>query len=233
MSVKWISHRGYHENIPENTLEAFQRAREHGFSAIETDLRMSKDGHIVLCHDLDFSRMGGPDRPVITLTRTEIETISLNGGTPCFFDQLIAEFADISWTFDIKPEHAIQVIEALEPWIHCFSRTRTRFLFWSKAHESLFHQAYGPFPCYARQDECLVAGLAMLLHLGKFAPLDVKKTYSLPPSFRGVNLYRSSIIEAFKKRGVKLLAFLPKTSEQTRLALELGFDEILTDGQIL
>ena len=47
----WISHRGYKANAVENTGKAFATAVDIGFSALETDLRITKDHQIVLIHD--------------------------------------------------------------------------------------------------------------------------------------------------------------------------------------
>jgi glycerophosphoryl diester phosphodiesterase len=46
-----ISHRGYHKNVPENTLDAFQATPSLGVDGIETDVRLSRDGELILCHD--------------------------------------------------------------------------------------------------------------------------------------------------------------------------------------
>jgi glycerophosphoryl diester phosphodiesterase len=46
-----IAHRGASADAPENTLEAFALAVEHGADMIETDLHLTRDGVIVLHHD--------------------------------------------------------------------------------------------------------------------------------------------------------------------------------------
>lgn len=46
-----IGHRGASSELPENTLPAFARALGYGVAGIETDLRLTKDGVIVLFHD--------------------------------------------------------------------------------------------------------------------------------------------------------------------------------------
>lgn len=45
-----IAHRGYKTNHPENTMGAFQGAVEVGTDAIETDIHLTKDDVVVLCH---------------------------------------------------------------------------------------------------------------------------------------------------------------------------------------
>ena len=45
-----IAHRGYSSRYPENSLLAYEKAVDAGIDAIETDLRLSKDGVVVLSH---------------------------------------------------------------------------------------------------------------------------------------------------------------------------------------
>jgi glycerophosphoryl diester phosphodiesterase len=49
--MKVIGHRGAAGHEPENTIRSFERAIEIGVDLIETDLRLTSDGAIVLVHD--------------------------------------------------------------------------------------------------------------------------------------------------------------------------------------
>lgn len=53
---KVIGHRGAPCIAPENTLASFKKAIEMGVDGIETDVQMTKDGHIVICHDETLDR---------------------------------------------------------------------------------------------------------------------------------------------------------------------------------
>lgn len=46
-----LGHRGARCESPENTLEAFERCLRHGCDGFEFDVRLSADGHAVICHD--------------------------------------------------------------------------------------------------------------------------------------------------------------------------------------
>lgn len=48
---KLIAHRGFTPAAPQNSLSAFRAAGERGFWAIETDVRRSRDGVLVCCHN--------------------------------------------------------------------------------------------------------------------------------------------------------------------------------------
>ena len=49
-------HRGNAKSFRENTIEAFQSAKEIGFNYLETDLRITKDDKIITFHDPDLLR---------------------------------------------------------------------------------------------------------------------------------------------------------------------------------
>lgn len=51
-----IAHRGGLAAGPENTLVAFARAHACGAEAIECDIRLTADGHVVICHDATVDR---------------------------------------------------------------------------------------------------------------------------------------------------------------------------------
>lgn len=51
-----LGHRGYSDRFPENTMLAFREALNHGFDGIETDVHLTKDGQLVLCHDEKINR---------------------------------------------------------------------------------------------------------------------------------------------------------------------------------
>lgn len=46
-----IAHRGANKFAPQNTIEAFRKAAELDSDGVETDVRTTKDGHLILCHN--------------------------------------------------------------------------------------------------------------------------------------------------------------------------------------
>ena len=73
---------GYDEFAAENSLTAFKRAKEHGFG-IELDLRLTKDGEIVVIHDGTLERVTGEEGKVSELTLKEIQSKTLIGTSDC------------------------------------------------------------------------------------------------------------------------------------------------------
>ncbi|MCR4562478.1 MAG: hypothetical protein K5694_04685 [Bacilli bacterium] len=64
-----IAHRGLHnkEGIPENSMKAFENALKHDV-AMEFDLHLTSDGHLVVFHDDDLKRMTGKDGVIEKMT---------------------------------------------------------------------------------------------------------------------------------------------------------------------
>lgn len=73
-----IAHRGASRERPENTLAAFERAVQLGADAVELDVHLTRDGHLVVHHDPDAS---GPDgaRPLHSLTLAEVGAFRVRG----------------------------------------------------------------------------------------------------------------------------------------------------------
>lgn len=67
-----MAHRGYSAAAPENTLPAFTKAIDEGFTAAELDVQMTKDGVIVVLHDSNFKRLAGVDRNIWDMTYDEV-----------------------------------------------------------------------------------------------------------------------------------------------------------------
>lgn len=82
-----MAHRGGSMENPENTLQAFIHSHKIGVDVIETDVRITKDGKILVCHDQDFSR----------LTKTKKKVIeTLSSDLPNFKDELPMHFSNKS-----------------------------------------------------------------------------------------------------------------------------------------
>lgn len=70
------AHRGFASIFPENTVIAFEAAFDQGADAIETDVRMTKDGVFVLMHDETVDRTTDGFGEVKSLTYAQIERLN-------------------------------------------------------------------------------------------------------------------------------------------------------------
>ena len=71
------AHRGDRAAHPENTMPAFKSSLEFGCDMIETDIRMTLDGELVLIHDRSTLRTSGVDKNVDELTLSELREINV------------------------------------------------------------------------------------------------------------------------------------------------------------
>lgn len=75
-----IAHRGDWRNFPENSLEGYASAIEMGVDVVEIDVRRTKDGHLVICHDPKIDRTTNGKGKVAELTLDSIRKCCLRTG---------------------------------------------------------------------------------------------------------------------------------------------------------
>ena len=68
-----VGHRGTAKFAPENTIAAFNRAIELGVDLLEMDVRETKDGQLVIMHDMNIGRTTTGRGDVAALTLQEIQ----------------------------------------------------------------------------------------------------------------------------------------------------------------
>ena len=103
---KFIAHRGFHNNFdaPENTLKAFENAIKKDY-VIELDVRIIKDGTIVVFHDDELKRLTGKNGKADELTKEdlkEIKILSSNQHIPTFEEVLKLVNGQVPLLIEIK-----------------------------------------------------------------------------------------------------------------------------------
>jgi len=227
--TKWISHRGIATDFTENSLGAFQAAVENGFDCLETDLRLTSDGHIVLCHDSSLCSISMSDRVVSQTSRSELSKIILNKGDGLlFFDQFIDQFSEIDFTLDIKKESGIEVINKLIT--YNLDLSKIRFLLWDKFQENYLLEKFPGALVYARKVECYRSVLAIVCGLSALAGINENKIYALPPKIKNLKILSPFLVEKYQKSGAKVLGYLPSSEDEVNLCIESKVAEILLNG---
>jgi glycerophosphoryl diester phosphodiesterase len=120
-----IAHRGDSAHFPENTIPSFDRAVELGADAIEFDLRVSRDGEIVIIHDPTVDRTTDGTGTVSSMSLAELKGLDAgarftpDGGrtfpfrgqglTIPTFDEMLARYTSIPLLIEVKiPEAAVR-----------------------------------------------------------------------------------------------------------------------------
>ena len=69
-----ISHRGANKYAPQNTIPAFKEAIEIGIDGFETDLHLTKDGHVVICHNYTIDETSTGKGKISDMTLDELKS---------------------------------------------------------------------------------------------------------------------------------------------------------------
>jgi len=121
-SVVVISHRGEHLRHPENTMPAYRAALDAGADFIETDVRTTADGRLVIMHDSTVDRCTNGRGEVASMTFDEIRKLDAGAksgepfrGTivPAFEEVLEFARGKIGVYIDAKRISAADVVAAV------------------------------------------------------------------------------------------------------------------------
>lgn len=156
------AHRGDRANYPENTIAAFKSALLLGADMIETDIRMTKDGELVLIHDRSTLRTSGIDKNVDECTLEELRKIDVGSGervpTVREFLELIKD-SDmlVNWELKIYPadfgdEYAFEVADKLLSMIEEFGFEKRSMLnsFSIRVLEYIYKKSPKRFPIHGQ-----------------------------------------------------------------------------------
>jgi glycerophosphoryl diester phosphodiesterase len=113
-SVIVAAHRGFKSDYPENTLLAFQKALDIKADMLEFDLRLSKDGVVVVMHDETVDRTTDGSGRVGDLTLAELKRLDAGGWFGKPFEglkvptleelcELLRDYPDTLLNVEIKP----------------------------------------------------------------------------------------------------------------------------------
>ena len=90
--IRLFSHRGGRMEHDENTLSAFQASYDAGYRGFETDIRMTRDGALVITHDSSLERTTNGTGTVEEKTEAEIRQLATKQGNKMMFLDELLEF---------------------------------------------------------------------------------------------------------------------------------------------
>jgi glycerophosphoryl diester phosphodiesterase len=115
MVFSYIGHRGAMAYEPENTLKSFRRAILDGVDAIELDLRLTRDGALVVMHDAAVDRTTNGKGLVAELTLNEIRALDAGEG------ERVPTFEEVLETVDRPIAAELKSADVLEPLLALFA----------------------------------------------------------------------------------------------------------------
>ncbi len=240
-----ISHRGGAALAPENTMAAFSRAaREHRTDMLETDVQMTRDGALVVCHDPTVERCTNGSGEISSMTLDQVQSLdagysfSRDGGrtfpfrgrgirVPSLAEALRA-FPTIRWNIELK---------ASSPGIEDAFAKLVR-------HENIANRV-----CCGSEDDVLgariVAALPEACHfypgnaLAEFVlavrnarppPLDERyAVLDMPLEYLGVRLIDPALLEAARIHAKWINVWTVDAESEMRRLVAEGVGGIMTD----
>ena len=104
--MRVIAHRGLADDVPENTLAAFEAALAAGADGLEVDVRAAADGVAVCCHDADLRRVARRPFVVAQEASARLCAVDLGSGrrVPRLADVLALTAGRTELVLDVKAE---------------------------------------------------------------------------------------------------------------------------------
>jgi glycerophosphoryl diester phosphodiesterase len=116
------AHRGASAYAPENTWAAFSKALDMQAGGIELDVHLSKDGHVVVCHDEQVDRVSNGSGLVKDMTLEELKSLDFGswfdkeykGEQILTLDELLEKIHDWDGMLNVELKSGVVLYEGLE-----------------------------------------------------------------------------------------------------------------------
>lgn len=108
-----LAHRGANKVAPQNTIPAFKKALEFNADGIETDVHLSKDGEIVICHNYTVDETSNGNGFVDEMTLAQLRKLDFGSYFNKDFSGVI--LPTLSELLDVVKEMALINIEIKPP----------------------------------------------------------------------------------------------------------------------
>ncbi len=232
-----VGHRGNSAHAPENTLESFRQAIAVGVDALELDVRLSRDGQVVVMHDPTLDRTSSATGRVADLTVSQLRDVDAGArftragthpyrgrgiGIP-LLSEVLEQFPDTPLLVEIKAPEAApavrRIIEAHEALARCIVAAfdlRTLSVFSRSGiaiSSATAHVASVLFPALAGR---------------RLQDLPFR-TMSLPRSYRGIPLPLGAIAAAVAPAGVAVHVWTVNEPATAQRLWRRGVRGILSD----
>ena len=224
---------------PENTIPAFELALDHGADVLEIDVRLSRDGHVMVTHDARVDRTCNDSGAVADMTLAQLKRLDaayhfrdLQGRTQrgtgvCLItlDELFERFPETRINVDIKdntPEAALAVASSIE---RANARSRVNVGSFHAPALKHFRQQAPEVTTAASQQE-----VAQLYFFGKKQTHPLAYQYlQIPTSYYGIPLAASRFIQRARLRNINLVYWTINDAATMKRLVERGAHGIVTD----
>jgi glycerophosphoryl diester phosphodiesterase len=227
-----FAHRGWHIGElagMENSLAAFRRAAAEGYRYLETDVRATRDGVVVVMHDATLDRTTDSSGEIERLGWNLVRTAQVNGREPiCQLAHLFEELPDALLNIDVKADSAVapvlDLLRRMSQWhrvcLASFSESRLQRL----------RAAAGP-----QLLTSMGTASAAALRLRSVCPVPPGTTpirgelAQLPLRWRGIPMTDRALVRYAHRLGREVHVWMVDQATEMHALLDLGVDGLMTD----
>jgi glycerophosphoryl diester phosphodiesterase len=230
------AHRGAGREQPENSLEAFELALAAGADALELDVHMSRDGHVVVSHDSHGGRTAGIAREINACTLAELKAWDLAAGfsgrcsghvhVPTL-DELLAALPDARLNIDVKQAQPDMLPALLAVIARHAAQERVLLTSFSSATTRRIRKLGYGGPTGLGQAEAVYAAFAPDALFARARVRGVR--LQIPVRYGPLALDRGALVHKMHARGLAVDYWVVNDSAQAERLLALGADGIVTD----
>ena len=224
-----FAHRGWHIGELaglENSMAAFRRAFDEGYRYLETDVRLTADGRLIVFHDARLDRVTDRQGLVAALPWQEIRRVRIAGTEPIpLLADLLEEFPTARFNIDAKTDAAAGPLVDLV--MKTGSAARVCLGSFSDRRLAAMRAACGPAVATSM-------GSREIFRLVRASALQRRFELSawaaqVPVGLRGVPIVTPRFIAAAHAAGLEVHVWTIDDPAEMRRLLSLGVDGIMTD----
>lgn len=226
-----FAHRGAHLDVAENTWMAFAAAAALGYRYIETDVRGTADGQVIICHDARARRLAGLSARVSALTLAQLRAapaISDGAAQVPLLADVLAGFPGLRFNIDVKDRAASELVPEIIRRAGCSERVCITSFSWARLRR--VRKALAGQVCTGAP---VAEFLRFLASPGSFAATPQPAVLQLPLSLHGIQVVTGKLIRNAHAAGLPVHVWTLNDLASIRAALDLGADGIMTDQPLL
>lgn len=242
-----IAHRGGGLLRPENTLEAFRHALDLGVDVLELDLRLTRDGHVVVLHDEDVARTTDGTGPVSSMTLADLRRLDAGarfdppaggeswrgrGLTVPTFEELLRELPAVRMNIELKTAEPL-LLEKFAALVRSFDREE--LICTGSALDDVARNVRAALPgvCMFFPEEAARTWIMRARGIDGLQPPERYDVLEIPFELDGVQLVDTELVERAHDEGIALQVWTVNDEDGMRRAVEVGVDGIMTDDPAL
>jgi glycerophosphoryl diester phosphodiesterase len=177
--IRVVAHRGSSDDAPEHTLHAYKRAIEDGADALECDVRLTKDGHLVCVHDRRIDRTSNGRGILSTLELAELTELDWGSWRDTWEDYEDPEIPDRDRSQILTLRRLLEMVAGTERRVEVAIETKHPTRYAGLVERRLV----------ALLDEFRWAAAGSPVHVMSFSQLSLRRLRALAPDLRTVMLF--------------------------------------------